>query len=148
MDHPILVIVMRYLHIVSAIVLVGGWVFMSWCMIPATRLLDDSFRESLMAMLKKRFVRLVWFSLGGLLVSGVYNWMLFAGQYKQIGPKANALIGLKVLLALILFAHIWARSAGLIQCKSKAHLTSHIHLAAIIILLAGVLRYFRLAAGG
>lgn len=144
MDHPILIVVMRYLHIVSAILLVGGSAFVAACLLPSMRLLEDNFRESLMTMVSKRFVKVLWIGMVGLIVSGVYNWVLSVGDYKAMGPKGNAVIGTKVLLAAIMFIIIWAQSTGLIKLKPRACLIINLHLAAIIILLAGLLRFWRL----
>lgn len=143
MDNIILAVFMRYLHVVSAIVVVGGMSFILLCLTPATRLLDEQFRQSLLKLVHGRFLRIVWVSIAGLVISGVYNWMMLAGIYKKIGPKANALIGIKVLLAVILFAIVAARSLGLLT-NHKRVLMINIHLAAIVILLGSILRYYRL----
>ena len=152
MDHPILQVLMRYLHIVSAMIAVGGICFMAFCLSPVMRLLDDGFSESWMKMVRERFHRVMWISIGGLVISGVYNWILSAGVYKAMGAKGNALIGSKVLLALIIFAMVWVGSLGAVKPK-VVHMVN-IHLAAAVILLAVILRYFRieylqsLASGG
>ncbi len=142
MDNPILQIVMRYIHVLSAVVAVGGVSFLLLCLAPAARLLDDGFSEPWMKMIRQRFDRMLWISIAGLVVSGVYYWVLFAGTYKAMGPIGNALIGTKVLLALVLFATVWAGSIGLL--KPKVCQMINIHLAAVVILLAAVLRYYRL----
>lgn len=142
MEQDILQIVMRYIHIVAAIFVVGGLGFYAICLTPAMRLLDDGFSESWSKMIQKRFVRLLWVGIAGLLVSGVYNWMKSVQTYKAMGASGNALIGTKVLLALLIFAIVWAGSIGLL--KPKTWQKSALHLAAIVILLATILRYFRL----
>ena len=135
---------MRYIHIVSAILAVGGMSFILICLTPAVRLLDDTFRASLDQMVHHRFLRLLWASIAGLTVSGAYNWYMLADQYKAMGPIGNALIGTKVLIAVIMFAVVAARSFGLMTNK-RAALMINIHLAAIVILLGSVLRFYRLA---
>jgi uncharacterized membrane protein len=114
MENPILQIFMRYLHIVSAITVVGGIMFMMLCLTPAVRLLDDGFRATLMQLVHRRFIRVLWIAIAGLIISGGYTWYSFAGTYKDMGPLGNALIGTKVLLELILFAVVGARSLGMI----------------------------------
>ncbi len=135
-------IFMRYVHIVSAVSAVGGLVFLSVCLSPATRLLDDGFSDTWMKMIRHRFHRVVWISIGGLIVSGIYNWAMLAGVYKAMGPVGGAIIGTKVLLAMILFTVVWLGSSGIL--KPKAAQMINLHLAAVIILLASVLRYYRL----
>lgn len=133
---------MRYLHLLSAILVVGGLVFYLYCLTPAVRLLDDNFSESWLTMIQKRFGRLLWVGIAGLLITGVYNWVRTGPTYKAMGAIGNALIGAKVLLAFIIFAIGWAGTIGLI--KPKIWQKSFLHLAVIVILLAVVLRHFRL----
>jgi len=142
MDHPILQILMRYLHIVSAVMAVGGIAFLAFCLSPVMRLLDDGFSESWMKRVRERFHKVMWISIGGLIVSGIYNWVLSASIYKAMGAKGNALIGIKVLLAIIIFVMAWVGSLGVV--KPKVVQMVNIHLAAVVILLGAVLRYFRL----
>jgi len=145
MDHAILQIAMRYLHILSAIIIVGGMIFISIALKPALRLLDDDRRQSFQDVLHRRFHRVVYLCFAGLLISGAYNWIRLAPAYHEMGPKGNAVIGVKVLLAAIAFVLIWGRSIGLIRLPDKACHLINLHLMAIIILLAGLLRYWRLA---
>lgn len=152
MNSPILQVVMRCLHVVSAILAVGGLGFYLFCLTPAVRLLDDGFSESWLRLIRQRFGRLLWACIAGLTVSGLYNWVLSGSTYKEMGAFANALIGIKVLLALVLFAVVWVGSVGLL--KPRVCQMINIHLAAVVILLAVILRYLRiehlqsLAGGG
>lgn len=145
MDHPILAIVMRYLHIVSAIAAVGGLIFAITCLRPALRVIEGGLSDSILQAVRRRFLKLQALSILGLIISGVYGWMVFAAEYRDMGPKGNALIGTKVLLAMILFGVVWARGVNLIKSEKAAQMIN-IHLAAIIILLGAVLRSLRLAA--
>jgi uncharacterized membrane protein len=146
MDNPLLMIVMRYLHIASAIVAIGGLTFSLVCVRRATDLIPDDHRAAFLDDLRRRFLRLQYIAIAGLLVSGIYNWLLFAGAYKQIGPAGNALIGTKVLLAVILFALVWMRGSRMITSDRVIQMVN-LHLGAIVILLAVILRYYRLSLG-
>ncbi len=142
MDDPIIQVLMRYLHIVSAIAAMGGMVFLAACLLPVVRLLDDGFSESWMKVIRKRFHRLLWVSIGGLAITGVYNWVMLAEVYKAMGSRGNMLIGIKVLLAVIMFVMVWVGSVGLL--KPKVCQMINLHLAAAVILIAAALRHFRL----
>lgn len=133
---------MRYVHIVSAVVAMGGLTFMLLCLSPTTRVLDDGFSDSWMKMIRRRFDRVVWLSIAGLVVSGVYNWVLSAGAYKAMGPVGNILIGTKVLLAMAMFAVVWMGGSGML--KPRAAQMINVHLGAVVVLLAVILRYLRL----
>ena len=147
MEHVVLQIVMRYLHLTSVIVAVGGWAFLLICLRPATRMVETSLRDTVTNLTQQKFARVLWFAIGGLIVSGIYNWVLLAKEYKQVGAIGNALIGTKVLLAVVMFAIIWLRAIGLIKGRERMFLSINIHLAALIVLLAAILRYYRLTHG-
>ena len=137
----VLDVAMRYLHVVSAIVAVGGLAFAALCLTPAVRVLDDSFRASVMKLVQLRFRRVVWVAIFGLIVTGTYNWVRAAEHYKDLGAKANALIGTKVLLAMVLFAIVAAESVGWLKPKKPTALTTvKLALAAVVILLGSILR--------
>lgn len=143
MDHPILIIVMRYLHIISALSAIGGMVFLISCLLPAAKQLDDATRQNLVKTAHDRFLRILWLAIAGLTISGVYAWIRYESFYKSLGPIGHILIGTKVLLALIMFAIVFARSIKLIQPKNPRTLPMiNLHIAAIIMLIAAALRYY------
>ena len=139
-------IIFRYIHIVSAVLAVGGTSFIALCLSPAMRVMDDSFRETLLDLVNRRFAVILWASIAGLVVSGAYNWVMLNPKYNEVGPLAQALIGTKVLLAFLLFGLIWARHIGLIRLALKTHLLIAVHLGAIVILLGSILRNLHLSS--
>jgi len=143
MDNPVLLVVMRYLHIVSAISVVGGILFIIVCLKPAMRLIDEGLRDSVMRVVRGRFHKVVVAGIVGLVISGLFNWMASAEAYSKFKPTSDMLIGTKVLLALIMFAVVGARMSNVIKSDKLAQMIN-IHLAAIVILLAAILRYQRL----
>ena len=146
MDNLIVQIILRFVHIVSAILAVGGLGFLAFCLLPAAKGADDAARSAILPPAVAKFTKIVWLAIAGLIVSGVINWINFAGTYKAMGPAGNALIGTKVLLALILFAMVWAESTGFIKPKNpRGFLVAKLHLGMLVILLAVVLRGLRLA---
>lgn len=141
-------VLMRYVHIVSAVVAVGGMACILICLSPAIRVFDESFRDSLMKLVHHRFIRVVWVCIAGLTISGIWKYIQVRHEYDAIvvgGMKlAHMLIGVKMLLAVILFAIVFLRSVDLIQPRNpRTLLMINIHLAAIIILLGSVLQYLR-----
>ena len=136
-------LLMRYIHILSAVTATGGMAFILICLTPAMRLVDEKFRDSVLQIVHHRFLRVVWLSILGLVVSGTYNWIQLAGTYKAMGPIGNAMIGVKVLLAIVMFTVVGFRSIGWIK-KPRTALMVNVHLAAAVILLGAVLRHLRL----
>jgi uncharacterized membrane protein len=148
MENPILIVALRYVHIVSTAVLVGGMVFMSVALKPALKTLDEERRRMLQQAVERGFKRAVYLCFLGLLISGAYNWIRLADQYKEMGPKGNIVIGIKVLLAVMMFVIISGRDLKLIRLPGKACHMINLHLVAIIILLAGLLGYWRSLIAG
>ncbi|MCC6578840.1 MAG: hypothetical protein IT440_00225 [Phycisphaeraceae bacterium] len=146
MDHPVLIVLMRFLHITGAILAVGGLSFIAACFRPSLKSLPQDQRDALAGAVRGRFLKVQLIAIALLVISGVYGWILSAAAYKAIGPAANAMIGIKVLLALILFAVVWMRSSGILKSDKLAGMIN-LHLAAVIILLAGILRYLQLYHG-
>ena len=150
MDQPVLVIVMRVLHIVSAIVAVGGLTFMLLCLTPAMRLVDDAFKASILRMVDKRFTMVLHAAIMGLIISGIYNWIRYNEDYSDISPWGQMLIGTKTLLAVVMFSIVWARAGGWLKGTPRTWMMVNVHLAAAVIILAAILRHLRLEhlAGG
>jgi hypothetical protein len=72
--------------------------------------------------------------------------MAAVATYREMGAAGQGLIGAKVALALAMFAVVFARAAGMPAVARNARFWHrfNLHLAAVVILLAGVLRYLRL----
>lgn len=137
-------IALRYIHIVSAILAVGGTSFMAWCLLPVAKTMADAARDDLMTRTQQRFIKIVWLSIAGLIITGAINWIAMAGTYKDMGAAGNALIGSKTLLAVIMFGIVFAQNMKMISLKPRAYMIIVVHLAAIVILLASILRTLRL----
>ena len=147
MDNAILIVVMRYLHIVSAVVLVGGMAFLSFALKPSFGVLDEEPRRNLQQAVERRFKRIIHLCFAGLFISGGYNWVRLAEAYKAAGPKANIVIGIKFLLAVIVVVIVVGRAVGLVKLPGKACHMINIHLVAIIILLGALPNHWRAVAG-
>lgn len=148
MDNPILQVVMRYIHIVAAIVTVGGMSFILFCVSPAARLLEESQRDSFIKLMHDRFLKVLWIAIAALIISGTYSWIMLNSAYSEIRPWGQALIGTKVLIAAVIFVVVWLRAMGKVGQTPKGMkrvLMINIHLAAIVILLASILRYLRMS---
>lgn len=147
MGGAVIEVVVRYVHVLSAVILVGGMIFVSVAVKPALKVLGDDQRRDFQDIMHKRFVRVAFGCFAALFITGAYNWMKLASEYKAMGSKGNAVIGIKVLLAVIAFLIVWTRSIGLLKLSGKVCRLINLHLAAIIILLAGLLRYWRIPPG-
>jgi len=149
--NAILQVAMRYLHLVSVTAVVGGLAFISFSLQPGLRLVDDNFRQTLLRTIQHKFQRVLLLGIAGLILSGTYNWMTFNATYTAMKatvgggrvPIGQILIGTKVLLAVMMFSVTFARATGLLTNAHRWH-KFNLHLAAVIMLLAGILHYLRI----
>ncbi len=147
----VMLVVMRYIHLVSVICTVGGLAFISFCLRPGLRVVEEGFRQAMLRTIDHAFQRVLLVGIVGLIVSGVYNWVSFAPTYRVLTwhvagltlPLGQMLIGTKVLLALVIFAVAFGRAFGFLKDARFWH-TFMLHLAATVILLAVILHQVRM----
>ncbi|MEX0678241.1 MAG: hypothetical protein WD063_14265 [Pirellulales bacterium] len=145
MDGPyILGLVFRWLHILAAITAVGGAIFARLVVFPALDPLPSDDRATLHAAMRARWSKIVAAAIAFLLVSGLYNFMMIAIQYRL--PRwYHPIFGVKFLLALVIFA-IASLLAGKspaaesLRRNAKAWLNLNIVLAVLVVCLSGILR--------
>ncbi|MEP6714035.1 MAG: hypothetical protein ABJC09_00595 [Terriglobia bacterium] len=97
---PAFNILMRFIHIFSAITLLGGILAWRFGAIPATLALSEETRGKVGDALAVRWRPWIIGAVAGLLVSGAYNFLSKTG----LTPAYHAVIGIKILLALHVFA--------------------------------------------
>ena len=92
----------RIAHVATAIVLVGGTVFMRFVLMPAAKELPEAEHDQLRQRLMARWKRVVHGGIALLLLSGLFNYMQQIPKHKGDGLY-HALLGTKMLLALVVF---------------------------------------------
>lgn len=132
----------RWVHVGTAIVLLGGSIFLRYVVMPSAQALPEAehnqFRERMMA----RWKRIVMIGIALLLLTGFYNYI---GVDRVKPPRYDMLMGIKILLALGVFflaSALTGRSAGLagIRHNSARWLAVLIALAAGTVAIAGYLK--------
>ena len=98
-----LVVLFRWVHVGTAIVLVGGSVFMRFVLHPAAKQLPDDAHQTLRAGVLGRWKRFVHAGIVLLLVSGFYNYLVVMAPQHAGDGLYHALLGTKILLALAVF---------------------------------------------
>ena len=94
---------MRWTHILTAVVVVGGSVFMRLVLLPAAAMtLDESAHGALRAAILSRWRKVVHAGILLFLVSGLYNY-LFVTRFQHEAPSYHMLFGIKFLLAFPVF---------------------------------------------
>jgi len=132
-------VLMRWLHITSVVVLIGGVLYACLIVAPAVASLPAAEQDALGDAMAARFRSLLYLAVLFLLCSGVYNLFLNLGR----GPLYQSLLGIKLLLVLHVFA------VGLLIVKPKnakrtRQLTGIMISGVIIIAISAVLRQLHL----
>jgi len=139
-------LVLRWMHILSAIALVGGTIFQWFVLSPA--IAGDKSNEIAAAM-RSRWSKLVMAASGFLLLSGIVNLVLIVQRYEILkeGPGSlyHPILGIKFLLALSVFflsSALSGRSALAVRLREreKMWLTINMSLAVIVVCLAGIMK--------
>jgi uncharacterized membrane protein len=107
-----LIILSRWLHLLSAAVAVGGF-FFAWLVLPAgLAILQPADREAVLLQTRRRFKPFVHSAILLLIITGIYNTMLNWGKYKLNPPLLHPIWGTHVLLAVAAFCVAFYVLAG------------------------------------
>lgn len=149
MPDPIL-LVLRYMHILGAITLMGGTIFMRFGLAPAVAGLDEATRANLHQQIRARWSKLVMLSSGLLLVSGLVNMVMYSSRFYTIEPlwgmSYSMVVGIKFLLAIPIFvlaSFLGGRTAAAqkIQAQATTWMNVNLALALLMVLIGGALRF-------
>ncbi len=144
---PILLI-LRYMHILGAIALMGGTIFMRFALVPTVPELDEKSRGALHEGVRSRWGKFVMISAALLLISGIAN-LGFAARYEfaaPVGKLYSMIAGVKLILALPIFlfaSFLTGRSetAKKFQSNRVMWLNVNLALAVLMVLIGGFLRF-------
>ena len=142
-------ILLRWLHILPAIALVGGIIFARLALLPAAEALPEGHRKTLQEGVRQRWIKVVMAASGLLILSGLVNFVrIIKGLPPEIQPFYHAMFGTKFVLALLVFflASVLAgRSAAFEKMRqnSRFWLTLTMILAIVLVCISGVLRITR-----
>jgi uncharacterized membrane protein len=93
----------RWLHVATAIVLLGGSVFMRFVLLPAAEKLPPEAHDALRGHLMATWRFFVHIGVALLLASGFYNYLAVMLPAHRGDSLYHALMGTKILLALAVF---------------------------------------------
>ena len=93
-------LVSRWLHILSVIVLVGGTFFLRFAMIPIKS--SESFDDSVHESVRRRWSKMVMFSILFLLISGLYNTAMKEITY-EVDMVYRSLVTAKIAVGFLIF---------------------------------------------
>jgi hypothetical protein len=129
-------VLFRFLHIVSAVVLVGGVIGWLYTLVPGLAALSPEVRAKAESAAAASWRPVVLTTIALILISGTYNFLHKTG----LTPAWHAVFGIKALLALHVFA-VAAIATGQGSTRRARQLTGVAISGVIVILLSAVLRY-------
>ncbi|MBI1320152.1 MAG: hypothetical protein GC168_14580 [Candidatus Hydrogenedens sp.] len=140
-----LTLIMRWVHVLSAITMLGGSLFMRLVLKGALTSLPQAERETLAAAVRKRWKMFVMLLTTLLLVSGFYNYLMVTRHAHEGEGTYHMLFGIKFLLSLGVFtlAMFLIGSSGLAkktQANDKLFLTLLALMGVGVVLIAGYMK--------
>jgi uncharacterized membrane protein len=152
MSDPLLplLLLLRYMHILGAIALMGGTIFMRFALAPTVARLDPAVKAEIHEQVRSRWATFVMLAAALLLISGIANLAL-AGRY-QFDPifkgagDYHMVVGIKLLLSLPIFfiASVLAGRSNLakrMQASAKFWMNVNLSLALVMVLIGGLLKF-------
>jgi len=140
----VLDIIMRWLHLIGAIVAIGGSIFALFVLLPSISGLAEDIRSEIYESVRSRFSKLFMFAIAALLISGFYNYLGNEMSNHEGQSAYHILMGIKIMLAMGVFflgSALLGRSAAFegIRRKRRRWMVRNILLALLIIAIAAVL---------
>jgi hypothetical protein len=145
-----LLLILRYMHILGAIALMGGTIFMRFALRPVVVQLPPETKAIVHEQVRSRWSKVVMLATVLLLISGIANLAL-AGRYAykpifELEKGYHMLVGIKFLLALPIFfiAALMAGRSNLakrVQNNAEFWMDLNLTLALVMVLLGGWLKF-------
>lgn len=147
-------LLLRWAHVLAAIVAMGGLVFARFGLLPAIADLDQQTRDRIHEAIRRRWLPWVIGAITVLLASGLANFLLFNARVKAEGwaggawmreTSYHALFGAKFLLAMVVFyfaSALVGRGEGTawVRRGRGTWLTVTLGLALAVVLISGWMR--------
>ena len=128
---------LRWLHILSAVMLVGGVLFWRLAVVPASRELGEEARLKFNFALARAWSKWVMVATAILLLSGLINAVRNITRFQFDGPGYHMLVGVKLMVALLIFALaalLTGRTAAADRLRSRLTMWLSISIAIGIVL--------------
>ena len=128
-------VLMRWTHISSVVVAIGGIIYARLVVTPAMEALAPERQSAMAQRLAERFRPWIYAAIAGLVISGLYNLLSHPGR----SPRYHIWFGIKMLLVLHVFAvaHLLVKPAvtGPQAAAHRARRMSGILMSGLIIVL-------------
>lgn len=122
-------ILLLAVHIVAAVVWVGGMAFAYLVLRPSAGVIEPPARLALWRRVFGRFLPIVWVCVAALLASGYGMALIYLGGFEGIGLSIHIMQGAGILM-LLLFAHLffvpWRRFKRAVDSGALAEAPRHL----------------------
>lgn len=137
-------ILSRWIHIISACLVIGGLFFMRIVVPIGLQSLDPEAQKQTFLRLRSVFKRVVHTAILLFLISGIYNTITIWPQYSSIKGLGHGLFGMHVLLALVVFGIALVGLAGKEPPKAhKGMMAANLVLLLLVVAFASTLKRVR-----
>jgi uncharacterized membrane protein len=142
----------RWIHVVAAIVAVGGALFIRAILMPAAaRAVPEEARDAFREAVRKRWAVFYSVMIVLLLASGLFNYLVVTLPMHRGQASYNAMIGVKIILALAVFfigsALVGrAKAFEALRRSPRGWLSFNIFLALLVVALGCALKFIPPAA--
>lgn len=139
-------LVFRWLHILPAVILLGGAFFLRLALWPALASIQEDESLRVQEAFRRGWAKWVGISAGLLLLSGIVNTVLIVREY-EVEPVYHGLLLVKVLLALgiiYIASMLVGRSEAADRFRQKTRFWLNVNVI-LALALIGVAGYMRLA---
>ena len=138
-------IMSRVVHVATAIVVLGGSIFMRFVLMPAATQLPEEDHEALRGRIMGTWKVVVMIGIVLFLASGFYNYLVVSLPEHRGDTLYNALMGIKILLAFGIFflaSTLTGRAAAFEHMRQNAKLWLGITilLGILVVVIAGYLK--------
>lgn len=132
---------MRWVHMISAITLLGGFIFARFAFLPALAGLPEDQRARANSAVAARFRGLLYTVIAAALISGIYNYL----TKTSYPPHYHMWLGIKLLLVLHVFSvAILYALPNANDAKRKRWATGIVASGLAIVLISAYLRWISL----
>ena len=111
-SYEFLPVLMQWLHVGSVVLMIGGFFFLRVVLLPTAKVLPDPQKTQIIEAAFRRFRVIVWIALLTILVSGIYNFIVFirsTGNQPATNPNQVdysiyiVVLGVKFLIVTLIF---------------------------------------------
>lgn len=142
--NSVLVVILRWLHIIPAAIAIGGTIFMRFVLPAATRSLGDAQAAEVFLRARRVYKIMLHASILFLIITGVVNSIRFYPAYVQHRPLAIGLWHTHMFLAVIVFVISFWSLAG--KAPPASHRTAamvNVILLLLLVAVSSTLQYVR-----